>query len=215
MAQPHAVRMHVPTLGNHVEAVFARGLHVSQSRSVGHGSSPKSRWWFRSSRRWQLVLPTPSPRKSGRLHTEIGRVAERSRAMARRSASQRALERTQPGHTHSHACAAAAHAQNHGHTHVRAGSHTDTALRARFEHTRCASDAGGRMCVCVRLCVRASVAQRLTDGCRLHFSLGECVCARVCECVMLHPRFRHPVPARPSSAPMQVCRHRNSCTAPG
>ena len=36
-------------------------------------------------------------------------------------------------------------------------------LRARFEHTRCASDAGGRMCVCVRLCVRASVGQRLTD----------------------------------------------------
>ena len=59
------------------------------------------------------------------------------------------------------------------HTHVRAGSHTDTALRARFEHTRCASDTGGRMCVCVRLCVRASVAQRLTDGCRLHFSLGD------------------------------------------
>ena len=57
-------------------------------------------------------------------------MAERSRAMARRSASQRALERTQPGHTHSHACAAAAHAQNHGHTRER--SHTGTRLRSSF-----------------------------------------------------------------------------------
>ena len=132
MAQPHAVRMHVPMLGNHVEAVFARSLHVSQSRSVGHGSSPKSRWWFRSSRRWQLVLPTPSTCESGRLHPEMGRVTKSSRTISRRSAPQRALERTQPGHTHSHACAAAAHAQNHGHTHVRAGSHTGTRLRSSF-----------------------------------------------------------------------------------
>ena len=29
MAQPHAVRMHVPMLGNHVDAVFPRSLHVS------------------------------------------------------------------------------------------------------------------------------------------------------------------------------------------
>ena len=40
------------------------------------------------------------------------------------------------------------------------------------------------MCVRVRLCVRASVGQRPTDVCRrLHFGLGECVRAHVCECV--------------------------------
>ena len=43
---------------------FARSLHVSQSRSVSHSSSPSARWSFRSSRRWQLLLSRPSPRQS-------------------------------------------------------------------------------------------------------------------------------------------------------
>ena len=132
MAQPHAVRMHVPMLGNHVDAVFPRSLHVSQSRIVSHSSSPNSRWWFRSSRRWQLVLPTPSPRQSGRHDTKMRLTAQRSRAVPRRSAPQRTVEHTQSGHAHPHACAAATHAHNHGHTHVRAGSHTGTRLRSSF-----------------------------------------------------------------------------------
>ena len=65
----NAVRVHVPMLGDHVEAVFARRLHVSQSRSVSHSSSINSRWWSRSSRRWDVRLSTPSLRQSGRQHT--------------------------------------------------------------------------------------------------------------------------------------------------
>ena len=42
---------------------FARSLHVSQSRSVSHSSSPSARWSFRSSRRWwQFLLSRPRPR---------------------------------------------------------------------------------------------------------------------------------------------------------
>ena len=45
---------------------FARSLHVSQSRSVSHSSSPSARWSFRSSRRWQVLLSRASPRKTRR-----------------------------------------------------------------------------------------------------------------------------------------------------
>ena len=135
----------------------------------------------------RFVLSRPSPRKKRRryTYTEMRTVTQMCRRMARRSAPQRTVEHTQSGHTHSHACAATTHAHIHGHTHTSGRSHAHgDRLRARFEHARCDSNAGGRMCVRVRLCVRASVGQRPTDVCRrLHFGLGECVRAHVCECV--------------------------------
>ena len=73
-----------------------------------------------------------------------------------------------------------AHPRSHKHTSGRSHAHGDR-LRARFEHARCASNAGGRMCARVRLCVRASAGQRPTDVCRRpHFGLSVCVRMSVC-----------------------------------
>jgi hypothetical protein len=127
---------------------------------------------------------------------------------------------THPAGAHTFACVRSrcTRAEPRTHTHTCAPARTRTPLCVHALNTRGAPATPADVCACAcrgaSACVRLWL-KRLTDGCRLHFSLGECVCARVCEWVMLHPRLRHPEPARPSSAPSQVCRHRNSRTAPG
>ena len=88
--------------------------------------------------------------------------------------------------THGRGTHTPAHLRRH---HTRAQPLTRTQVRrlcARFEHARCASDVGGRMCGRVRLCMRASVAQRLTEK-RLSAAFrslpveGACGRASVCD----------------------------------
>ena len=67
-----------------------------------------------------------------------------------------------------------AHPRPHAPTHGRCrglvrfprAKHTRATRTLSHSHAHCASNAGGRMCVRLRLCVRASVGQRPTDvGC--------------------------------------------------
>ena len=167
VGRPHAVRMHVPTpmLLSTRGRCFARSWHArTHTRTASHCSLSKSRWWC-------VRLSRASPRKGGRQQTET------SRAVPRRSAPQRTVERTQPGHTdtHSHPCAAAdsdtrarARSQDPTNTHTfnecawgmharpqtRTPTHTHTHTQARTYHTH------ARARMTTPTCVRAAKAAR-------------------------------------------------------